>query len=261
MSLEAEQVKKAVAALFQYLEKKKGKETGEGGGDDGKEGETSGSGEKKELLQLFEDEEFVIVTIGLTNVPDKSKVNAYRIPLAHSIYAGAEICLFTKDPASAIEDKLLDNPVEEVKQVIGVSTLRTDYRQYEDKRNLMATYDLFFADDRIIPLLPPLIGKKFFTRGKQPISICLSRSDMAGKIASARDSTYLYLRGGPCCAIKVAKTGFTVQETVENIMAAVPQAVKKIPGKWKSVQSIHLKTSSSISLPMYKALPRDTRIE
>lgn len=133
-------------------------------------------------LQLFEEDEFVSIQIGLKMPPNKKKVNPHRIPVKHSLYAETEICLFTKDPSSTYEDRLNNHPVDEVKTVIDVSTLRKDYRQYEDKRGLMALYDFFLADDRIVTLLPPLIGKTFFRRsfGSYALSYKLIKIHIVG---------------------------------------------------------------------------------
>ena len=50
--------------------------------------------------------------------------------------------------------------------VIGVSKLRDNYKPYEAKRKLCASYDMFLADDRVVPLLPRLLGKKFYETKK-----------------------------------------------------------------------------------------------
>jgi ribosome biogenesis protein UTP30 len=50
--------------------------------------------------------------------------------------------------------------------VIGLSKLRANYKQYEAKRQLKDSYDLFLADVRILPMLPRLLGKKFFLSKK-----------------------------------------------------------------------------------------------
>jgi ribosome biogenesis protein UTP30 len=44
-------------------------------------------------------------------------------------------------------------------QVIGVSKLRSKYESHEAKRALCAAYDLFLADERIVPVLPKLLGE------------------------------------------------------------------------------------------------------
>ena len=50
--------------------------------------------------------------------------------------------------------------------MIGLAKLRAKTKTFEEKRRLCDTYDVFFADKRIIPLLPKVIGKKFFDKKK-----------------------------------------------------------------------------------------------
>lgn len=45
-----------------------------------------------------------------------------------------------------------------VAKVVGLSKLKTKYESHESKRQLCAAYDLFVADERIIPSLPKLLG-------------------------------------------------------------------------------------------------------
>ena len=47
-----------------------------------------------------------------------------------------------------------------VAKVIGVSKLKGKYEPYEAKRQLCNSYDLFIADDRVVPSLPKLIGPR-----------------------------------------------------------------------------------------------------
>ena len=39
-------------------------------------------------------------------------------------------------------------------------------------------------------------------------------------------------------------------ELLANLAAALPAAVEKLPRKWKTVQSVSLKTSASVALPI-----------
>jgi hypothetical protein len=43
-------------------------------------------------------------------------------------------------------------------QVVGVSKLKTKYESHEAKRQLCNSYDMFAADERILPSLPKLLG-------------------------------------------------------------------------------------------------------
>jgi ribosome biogenesis protein UTP30 len=44
--------------------------------------------------------------------------------------------------------------VQTVSKVIGVEKLRKKYKQYEAKRLLCSSYDVFLADERCVVLLP-----------------------------------------------------------------------------------------------------------
>lgn len=73
------------------------------------------------------------------------------------------MCLFVKDHAGEghKEAKKKLSKFEKnggVAKVIGISKLRTKYESFEAKRQLCSLYDLFLADDRVLPMLPKLIG-------------------------------------------------------------------------------------------------------
>ncbi len=46
-----------------------------------------------------------------------------------------------------------------VKKVIGILKPKANYESHEAKRNLCSEYDVFLADDRILWILPKLLGK------------------------------------------------------------------------------------------------------
>lgn len=109
------------------------------------------------------------------------------------------------------------------------------------------------ADERILPSLPKLLGKTFFKKKKQPIPVRLSGKDWAGQIAQACGATYLFLSGGSSLTIRVARSTQSKKECVENIMAAISAAVDKLPSKWSGIKALFLKTSESVSLPIWQA--------
>ena len=118
--------------------------------------------------------------------------------IPHSLFSKEEprLCLFVKDPSTAVEEELEKSPVEgfaKVRggsccscpctdacasvashahaappnvadtrahpQVMSYSTLRKNYTRYKDRRELCSSYDAFFSDDRILPMMPRLLGK------------------------------------------------------------------------------------------------------
>lgn len=105
--------------------------------------------------------------------------------------------LISKDPQSEFAQLIKSKGVDNV-TVMGVTNLKNKYKPYEAKRQLWGQYDCFLADDRVAPLLPRLLGKKFYETKKQPANVNLKKTDLAREISRARDATYLHITTGPC---------------------------------------------------------------
>lgn len=237
MSLDALEVGKATGALLSYLADRDEKES-----------------------NLFDEDDFICLIIALKKVPEKAKVKPVRIPLTHSLYQGSSICVFTKDPQREYKEKFNASPVEGVEKIIGVTKLRQKYSQYKDKRDLLSNYDLFLADERIVPMLSPLLGKKFFQKKKHPIPVNLTRN-IPTEVARARDSAHFFLSAGPTLMVKIARTTFSKKQVLDNILGSIDDIVGKIPKKWKNVQAIYIRTHDSVALPIYNNLPQITKFD
>eukprot|EP00123_Amoebidium_parasiticum_P009268 comp19374_c0_seq1/m.22334 comp19374_c0_seq1/g.22334 ORF comp19374_c0_seq1/g.22334 comp19374_c0_seq1/m.22334 type:complete len:242 (-) comp19374_c0_seq1:498-1223(-) len=237
MTLEKEQVKKAVGALVKHVQ----------GGQAGN--------------NLLEGAETILLVVALKNVPEQTSKKAIRIPIPHSLHqeGETEVCLITKDPQADYKKLLEEKNVTVVSKVLGISKLREKHsKSHEQKRQLLSQYDVFLADARVLPLLPPLLGKKFFEKKKQPVPVDLTKKDISKEISKAINATYLYLGLGACVAVRIAHTGQTEDEIVANIVQGMDAIAEKIPKKWRTVQSVHIKTSESVALPVYASLPTDT---
>lgn len=119
-------------------------------------------------------------------------------------------------------------PSHHCSQVVGLSKLRTKYESHEAKRQLSNSFDLFAADERVLPSLPKLLGamvcslpfclsaatfshlcsldvfnhtlpccagKSFFKKKKQPVPVRLTGKDWAAQIRKACEATYLFWSG------------------------------------------------------------------
>jgi ribosome biogenesis protein UTP30 len=139
-----------------------------------------------------------------------------------------------------------------VAKVVGISKLKTKYESYEAKRQLCASYDLFIADERVLPSLPKLLGKSFFKKKKQPVPVRLTGKDWAAQVRRACEATYLILTGGSSLNVRVARSSQTEEQCVENVLAGLDAAVEKLPGKWKGIKAVYLRTAGSVALPIYQ---------
>ena len=56
-------------------------------------------------------------------------------------------------------------------------------------------------------------------------------------------------------SVKVGKDDFSAEHLSANIVRVVERVVELIPKKWKGIQSIYLKSRTSIALPIFQRLP------
>ena len=107
----------------------------------------------------------IYLTFGLVKMNEKQRLKPTKIMLRNSIHENDSVCLIVKDPQSEWKEKLAGLKVD---KIIGVSKLRAKYKPYEAKRQLCASYDLFLGDERVVELLPKMLGKTFF----KAVSFC-----------------------------------------------------------------------------------------
>ena len=203
--------------------------------------------------QLLDDDEFVYLILTLKKIPPKDRVNAYKIPLPHSLHSqDAELCLIIDDrPKSGLtkEDaaKKIKSEDIPISKVIKLSKLKSDYRPFEAKRKLCDSYHMFLADKRVVHLLPRLLGKQFFKKKKIPVPVDLKHKNWKEQIDKVHWSALLFLKTGTCSVVRVAKASMGTKEIMENVVAAINGIVVVVPRKWGNVRSFHLKLLESLA--------------
>ncbi|XP_006637385.2 ribosomal L1 domain-containing protein 1 [Lepisosteus oculatus] len=236
VELDRSQVKKAAQALLAYL----------------KSTPSSGS-------VLLDEHQHISLLFTLWKVPKKEQT--IRIPLPHGLrLESGDVCLFTKDEPNMTSDQterfykrlLSEKGVKGITQVMPFRVLKKEYKSFEAKRRLLGNFDLFLADDRVRRLLPSHIGKHFYQSKKAPLSVDLQGKQLARDMTRLiQGSTLGVSNKGPCCMARVAHSEMSVDQVVENIAAAFSTVAEKLPKKGKSIKIVHLKSQSSVSLPIY----------
>ncbi|XP_032430971.1 ribosomal L1 domain-containing protein 1 [Xiphophorus hellerii] len=234
--LDRAQVKKAVQALQAFLKSK-----------------SSGD------VLLLDDSQPISLLFTLWKIPRQTQT--IRIPLPHGQRSDTdEVCLFTKDePRMTAEQtqrfykKLLEERgVTNVSEIIPLKTLKTEYKPYEAKRRLLGNFDMFLSDARIRRLLPSHLGKHFYKTKKMPISIDLQSNNLGRDVQRLVQGTRLTITNRGCCSMAhVAHSNMTADEVTENVEAAVRTVAAKLRMKGPIMKLIHLKSQSSVALPIY----------
>ncbi|KAF9046374.1 ribosomal protein L1p/L10e family-domain-containing protein [Panaeolus papilionaceus] len=227
------QCKKAVEALHSHQTKKKEKF------------------EENQILPAKEQHVWLNVTV--KKLSPEHKLKPVKIPIVHPLVdpRTESVCLITKDPQRQYKDLLEAHSIKFISRVVGLEKLKGKFKPYDARRALLKENGLFLADERVIPLLPKLLGSKWFEAKKQPIPVCLTRKDLKGELERAISATYMNQNRGTCTAIKVGKLSHTASQIIDNIKAALPAIAKAVRGGWENIQSLHIKTNSSVSLPIW----------
>ncbi|XP_028331809.1 ribosomal L1 domain-containing protein 1 isoform X2 [Gouania willdenowi] len=236
LPLDLTQVKKAVQALQAFLKSK-----------------TSG-----ETL-LLDDTDNISLLFTLWKIPRRAQT--IRIPLPHGQRTDTEeICLFTRDEPKMTSEQtqrfykrlLEEKGVKNVSEIIPYNALKKEYKPFEAKRRLLGNFDLFLSDERIRRLLPSHLGKHFYLRKKEPLCVNLQSKHLARDINRVIQGTSIKVNNkGSCCMVRVAHSGMTADEVTENIEATVQTVVAKLRTKGPMVKVIHLKSPTSVALPIY----------
>uniref|UniRef100_A0A672H055 Ribosomal L1 domain-containing protein 1 n=2 Tax=Salarias fasciatus TaxID=181472 RepID=A0A672H055_SALFA len=236
LELDRAQVKKAIQALQAFLKTK-------AGGDN----------------LLLDDSQHISLLFTLWKIPKKAQT--IRIPLPHGQRSDTEeVCLFTRDEPNMTSEQtqrfykrlLEERGVKYITEIIPYKVLKTEYKPYEAKRRLLGNFDMFLSDDRIRRLLPSHLGKHFYERKREPMSVNLQSKNLARDIHRVIQGTSVKVNNkGCCCMARVGHSGMTVDEITENIEAAVKTMMAKLLTKGPVIKLIHVKSQTSVALPIY----------
>ena len=220
-----------------------------------------------------------------THIVDRKRLKPSKILLPHSLNrsATAAVLLIVPDPQRAYKDVLahptFPKPLAKQIRVLGVSKLKARYKSFESRRQLLGEYDVFLADDRVVPLLPKLLGKIVYETPKRPVPVSLEGykpRDAAGKrvkgpdrpksepilpaekvakeLEKALSSARVHLSPSVTTSVRIGFSDFTPQELADNLAAVVEGMQEKFITKgWRNIRSIHVKSPNSVALPIWSA--------
>jgi ribosome biogenesis protein UTP30 len=202
---------------------------------------------------LLGSDESMLVMLSLHRIPDALSPFPFAVPLAHPLLDAPKICLFGAGDGADLKAAVAKAGLKDLK-VIGINKLRRKYKPYEMRRKLAGSHDLFLCDSQIQPQLLSVLGKSFFHKSKFPLGVDVS-GDVAKQIAEARTSTLLRQSAGTTWVVKIGGTGWDARKLAENAITAANNAVAKcVTGKWENIRAIHVKSDTSIALPVFEQL-------
>ncbi|KAA0146441.1 hypothetical protein FNF28_07671 [Cafeteria roenbergensis] len=225
------------------------------------------------LLGEDADPETIVVNFVLSKLPSSVRHKPVQVKLPHSLLdptRGVSLCLFVKDPAADLEAVLASNPVPGFDRVMGYKKIRTEFKEYKRRRALLAEHDAFFCDDRILPMLPKLVGSTFSRARQTPVPVRITRVATDAKTPAAkaaagralqaalepvRDSTWIRSMGqGTTFSVRCGFPYFTPAQLVDNAAAIIARTAEVVPGGWRNVQAVFIKSTNSVPLQVHASL-------
>ncbi|BGP51719.1 proteasome-interacting protein cic1 [Rhodotorula kratochvilovae] len=208
---------------------------------------------------LGEQDEKVFLVVGLKKAPKREVHKPVRIPVPHPVLNPRvqHVTLFVKDPQRFYKDLLVELKIGFIARVVGLDKLRNKHKTFEAKRQLLKEGELFLVDDRVTVEVGKCLGKMWRDAKKQPIPVALQRKDLKAELERAVGSTYMNVTTGTSLSIKLgAATTHTAAQLADNLRAVLPFVAVRIPqapSSFANVQSLHLKSATSVALPVYNA--------
>ncbi|EIM86129.1 ribosomal protein L1 [Stereum hirsutum FP-91666 SS1] len=177
-------------------------------------------------------EDNVWLQVAVKTLYPEKKLKPHKIPLAHPLVdpRTTSVCLITKDPQREYKDLLAAQNINFISRVVGLEKLKGKFKPFEARRMLLNENGLFLADERVIPLLPKLLGKNFFNAKKQPIPVCLTRKDLKGELERAITATYMHQNQGSCTSVKIGTISQSPSQLLQNLQTALPHIVRSLRG-------------------------------
>ncbi|EOA39125.1 hypothetical protein CARUB_v10011944mg [Capsella rubella] len=214
---------------------------------------------KSQKSEQLENDGFVYLIVTLKKIPQLDRSNPFMIPLPHPLIDltaedSPELCLIIDDKhKNKITKEAALKKIEAeripITSVIKVSKLKSDLSKLEKEERCC---ELYFAERRLMPILPKILGKEFVKKKKNPIAINLRHGNWKEQIEKACESALFFVGTGTCSVVKVAKLSMGRKEIAENVMASINGIADSVPGKWKNVRFFHIKLLESMALPVYE---------
>lgn len=203
----------------------------------------------------------ISIQISLKKVPKTSPHKGVCIQVPHGLWKEAEVLLIVADDAVGIVKG--DIGVGKVVgcskvKVMGVKEVMMEYSTHERRRELLGMYDVFLCDDRLLPMMPRVLGNAFFKRkGKLPRVVDLGADDVKEEIGKVVGCVVGRWGKGTCVDVIVGRMGWKIEWLVQNFEKVVEKVVGCFDGGWKSVLSVGIKCRElkGVCLPVWNSLP------
>ena len=121
------------------------------------------------------------MTVLLRELPKTENMKPSRVQLERSVHGGShkKFCIIVSNEFLEEYEGVIEDMGLEGWEFIGFEELRTDFKTFKRKRELLDEYELFFCEGRVYMLIKKMLGREFYQRKRYPFPIefnnCLKR--------------------------------------------------------------------------------------
>lgn len=193
---------------------------------------------------------------------DRAVLKPRLIPLTHPYlpqHKQLRTCLFVRDNLIKTENELEELEAAKVPtlaKVLTLAQLKSIYKPYDKRYELLDEYDVFVTDDAIMPSLPSTLGKPFYHETpKSPIAIALtlprerqlSVPTLQSLLEMALGATTYLPPVGTALSVRVGS--LDRKFTTEKLLANIADVLREFPAE--KLVTVGLATADLPVLPLF----------
>lgn len=212
-----------------------------------------------DLLESEKNSVPIHVNFNLWVIPKRSYYAVKISNLPYDIHGGVSkrICLIVPNKETKTSEETIDffkryarslNKIHDF-DVITWKDLQPRIVSFEDKRQLVRTYDMFITDASLKGFLIAKLGKVFKRAKKMPVNIALHRPTELKRVLSG---TQFFLHNdGNNYSYLIGHSRMKSKELRDNIVESLSQLAKKVPNGWRNIRSAGIMGQGTAFIPVY----------
>ncbi|XP_074040868.1 uncharacterized protein [Leptinotarsa decemlineata] len=202
------------------------------------------------------------------------QVNCHQVPLGHPklmripmknciLNPEDEICLIVSEVKGIgnkehekhiehYENLLKTKGVTNVKRIMTMHELRTEYETFEQKSRLVDLYDMFLVCGKISGKVVKNCGKIFYKKRKIPIPVKLQSSNLKDHVNKMLSKVFFHLHlKGDSYTFQFGHNKMSTEQLVENLCSAFEFLENQFPGGFENIKGLHVFAPRTPSIPIY----------
>jgi len=156
-----------------------------------------------------------------------------------------KVLLFASESGLRNELKDLVDKVVTIEEIPNLDKKQT--------KSIAVDYNLFFAENKAMPIVGKYLGQILAPRGKMPKLALPNKNAMSAMIIKEQNSVKITNKKGkflPTVHFKVGVEKMAPEDIALNLSTSMEKLIASLPSKEQNIRSIYLKTTMGKALPI-----------